>query len=743
MQEILHFKVSSGLKNIIGRELINDKYIAIFELVKNSYDAGAHDISIRFENLGTPRASITVEDDGCGMSKEDIINKWLFVAYSEKRNPSYRDKIKRAVAGAKGVGRFSCDRLGERVVLQSKVQSEEIRHEIDISWNDFEQNSLDNFSDINVNYRNYIETSQESGTKITILNLREMWSRSDLLLLKKALTQLVNPASTNEYDRFQIMLHSESDLERDLKEPEERNKVNGVVKNNIFEILDQKTVKMTVTISPDGKFITTEIRDRDINKLGSVEKNEFSLSDISCTLYFLNKAAKDNFKRRVGVEVVNYGSIFIYKHGFRVYPYGEPGQDFFDIDQRKGQGYKRYLGTRDVIGRLEINGTHNNLIETSSRNNGFINTPHMQELQAFFMEYVLKPFEKYIVNVTKWASEPVYFNLSAMDSESQIFELLKKIKPRSKKEAYISTSFSCYKAMPVVPERENGTAAKIQELRELALETENDDIVKKTEELERHTRTLEKRFAEASHEAQETRTKYEKAEAALNVVKKQVGVLEARADLTAADAIDAMHVIKGYADAIDSVIAEIFEISEAGEAELLEIKPYLHSISQMCEKIKNSYNIVIRTSYSAGTDDSRENVIAFMEEYFQKLIQPIYVQIDNPKNIKGYAKFNPLEFSVILDNIISNSHKANAQMITFLFDIEQDSLRIVCRDDGYGLRTDTDSNRLFEAGYSTTSGSGIGLHTIKKYIEKRGGRVEFNPDYKNGFELTLYLKLWT
>ena len=41
MSEKLHFKVSAGLKNIIGKELINDKFIAIFELVKNSYDAGA------------------------------------------------------------------------------------------------------------------------------------------------------------------------------------------------------------------------------------------------------------------------------------------------------------------------------------------------------------------------------------------------------------------------------------------------------------------------------------------------------------------------------------------------------------------------------------------------------------------------------------------------------------------------------------------------------------------------------
>ena len=46
--ETLAFKVSSGLKNLIGRDLISDKYIAIFELVKNSYDANASNVKISY-----------------------------------------------------------------------------------------------------------------------------------------------------------------------------------------------------------------------------------------------------------------------------------------------------------------------------------------------------------------------------------------------------------------------------------------------------------------------------------------------------------------------------------------------------------------------------------------------------------------------------------------------------------------------------------------------------------------------
>lgn len=128
MDKKLEFKISSGLKDIIGKDLITDDYVAIFELVKNSYDAHAKKVVITFETN-----SIRIVDNGKGMSFNDLQDKWLFVAYSAKRdgsedadiikNDSYRDKIKnkRYYAGAKGIGRFSCDRLGKRLILTTKT----------------------------------------------------------------------------------------------------------------------------------------------------------------------------------------------------------------------------------------------------------------------------------------------------------------------------------------------------------------------------------------------------------------------------------------------------------------------------------------------------------------------------------------------------------------------------------------------------------------------------------------------
>ena len=143
----LQFRISSALKNIIGSDLINDDFIAVFELVKNSYDAHASKVEITFENLHSKDAKIIIKDNGKGMNYDDLINKWLFVAYSAKKEGTeedsydYRDKIKikRAYAGAKGIGRFSCDRLGAELYLETIKEEPKPKVETLLTeWDKFE-----------------------------------------------------------------------------------------------------------------------------------------------------------------------------------------------------------------------------------------------------------------------------------------------------------------------------------------------------------------------------------------------------------------------------------------------------------------------------------------------------------------------------------------------------------------------------------------------------------------------------
>ena len=201
----LQFKVSSALKDLVGKDLIRNDNIAIFELVKNSYDAFATKVEIIFE-----KDKIVIADNGKGMTLDDLNNKWLFLAYSakkdgtedskEEKQKSYRDNINRHYAGAKGVGRFSCDRLGANLTLTTKSLKDEKTQQLLIDWKEFEKDQKQEFIDIEIPH-NMISDSvifpenKNTGTILEITTLRKQWNRDDILVLKRSLEKLINPFS--------------------------------------------------------------------------------------------------------------------------------------------------------------------------------------------------------------------------------------------------------------------------------------------------------------------------------------------------------------------------------------------------------------------------------------------------------------------------------------------------------------------------------------------------------------------
>ncbi|WP_415579587.1 ATP-binding protein, partial [Flavobacterium succinicans] len=286
MQNPLSFKVSSALKNIIGSDLINDDFIAVFELVKNAYDAHATKVEIIFENIYSSRAKIIIKDNGKGMNYDDLINKWLFVAYSakiegtEEDSYDYRDKIKvkRAYAGAKGIGRFSCDRLGSNLYLETIKDETNPKVEVLITdWNKFEGDIKDEFVNITVLQETIEESNYdiEHGTVLEITNLKSKWNRDKFLQLKDALSRLINPNTINENDSFNILLKVKEELENDkeqiLKNKKQVNHpkspidqslvkyikiVNGDIQNLIFDTLGIKTTYIESKVY-DSEIITT------------------------------------------------------------------------------------------------------------------------------------------------------------------------------------------------------------------------------------------------------------------------------------------------------------------------------------------------------------------------------------------------------------------------------------------------------------------------------------------------------
>ncbi|QTE23806.1 ATP-binding protein [Polaribacter cellanae] len=442
----LHFKTNVQLKNIIGKDLINDDNIAILELVKNSFDADAKRVNVTYFNLkdnddeliqsfSEKTSRLIIQDDGLGMDLEDIQDKWLNIAYSEKK--SNKTQHNRRMAGAKGVGRFSCDRLGEYLNLYAKTKDDKKYVKLSIDWKLFEiEDEKKEIQSIPLKFeylsKNEIENlgfkAFENGVLLEVIKLRSSWAypikdksgntikwdTEKFVDLKKYLEKLINPNQAFQDDDFGIYISTPEFIkENDLRN--EYEKFIGKVENRIFDKLDFKSTSIETRTQDGGKIIYTELKDKGDTIFWLKERNPYypSIKNVKISIYYLNPYAKAFFTKQTGIQSVNYGSIFLFINGFRISPYGEVGNDWLGLDQRKAQKTRSFLGLRDIIGQIEILDELNDFQIISSRegivrNDNYKDLTNSERNDSFYYK-AHRRLERYVVEGLNWDSS-IYDN---------------------------------------------------------------------------------------------------------------------------------------------------------------------------------------------------------------------------------------------------------------------------------------------------------------------------------------------
>ena len=114
MAEELYFTADAALIDRIGRELVGKQETGLLELVKNSYDADATAVKVTFE-----QDNLTIEDNGTGMNRQELISGFLRLAGDMKIRKPVSERFERRRAGRKGIGRFATQRLGRHLVLST------------------------------------------------------------------------------------------------------------------------------------------------------------------------------------------------------------------------------------------------------------------------------------------------------------------------------------------------------------------------------------------------------------------------------------------------------------------------------------------------------------------------------------------------------------------------------------------------------------------------------------------------
>ena len=751
MTDNLNFRVSAELKNILGRDLITSPDIAILELVKNSYDAHATKVEITFDD-----DYLCIADNGKGMSKSDLIDKWLFVAYSAKsdgtEDQSYRSKFKRHYAGAKGIGRMSCDRLARHLKLTTRSSEENKTEVLYVDWSVFENDKLTEFDTIDIPHETLQDIpkfpqNHHTGTLLEFHDLHSQWSRDDILRLKKSLEKMINPFSGTD-DDFQIEIIAPKMREDDEKTVSSHEKVNGIIENSIADVLKLKTTQIESRI--ENGIIYTTLSDRGIKMYEIEEPNtQFSkLSSASISLFFLNRAAKYNFTAKMGVEPVNYGNVFLFRNGFRILPFGEPDDDSWGVNKRLQQGYNRHISTRELFGRVDIETDNTNLIkEVSSRDGGLIKTDASQQLMDYFT-LIHKRLERYVVGVL-WGegflrkeyfinqasainarkqlegdkdSDSAEHLYSSIGSKVDFMQLIRSlVNDNSITVKYYNEELADIVSNP--SETEVIQAQMFDDVRKMAEKTNDNALLEKIADFEHHIDEMrrqkeeaERKVKEEEKKAEEEKVKRERAERERDIQIQKNKYLSATRN-TSKDVLDLIHtVLISSTNSISLINTAKLQLANN---DLGGLRESLDSFDYDINKIHLLSKMITKADLTLLSESKLIDIGNYIKEYFSNYKPSCKVQYHSDITEPLEKKIPILDLSIVLDNLVSNSEKANATEFKIDFSRNGRTYIVDFTDNGIGvdLNQFTPDN-IFEEGITNRrGGSGIGLSTIKERMK--------------------------
>nr|WP_315196816.1 ATP-binding protein [uncultured Flavobacterium sp.] len=867
----LHFKTNIQLKSIIGKDLINDDNIAILELVKNSFDADAKKVVVQYINLrrnddkavigfSDKTSRLIIKDDGLGMDLEDIQNKWLNIAYSEKKSNNRQHN--RMMAGAKGVGRFSCDRLGEYLNLYTKKKNSNDYLLLKIDWKKFEiDDNTKEIQSIDLEYETLTKTELtnrnievfEQGVLLEIIKLRsnwvsetkdaKNWNTDKLVNLKKYLEKLINPNQAFEKNDFGIYLNAPEFIEENNKK-EEHEKFIGKIENTIFEKLDFKTTSIESEIIEEGKVIFTTLKDKGQTIFWIKEKNIYFpfVRNTKLAFYYLNPYSKSFFTKQTGIQSVNYGSVFLFINGFRIPPYGEVGDDWLGLDQRKNQGTARYIGLREIVGSIEILDKNNDFRIISSRS-GIAKDENYEKLtnsknNDSFVFKAYRRLERYVVDGLSWDSMPeglkdqynslhkkiisgelneddLIFREDEITKKRRVYESIHSIisaKADNVIELYINENLILDKIQEeklnaerefeqLINDFENKkidgeTLNRIlqkkaienkdleKQINDLSKYNTNDATTKAIAELQLYKSTIEKQTKiiedlknqlvneKAEREKQKKLIedlKSDKDKAEIKVKDAEIKVVEAeketekvREELIFEQKKGAFQgaLIGTDKERIIGLQHQIYHssarINRSLDLLLKHLGPssiddktskYIKLIALEASKINSIANFVTKANFNLKASEIKEDLIEFIKGYINEiyLFEDKIIKIEMKISFKDYTthkyvkEFKPLEITTIVDNFISNAEKAGATELVFNFSDVENNLEIVIIDNGKGISEDN-LFKVFDLGYTTTNGSGIGLfQTYDIITNSLKGKISVTSikDKSTNFKITL------
>jgi len=656
---ILHFESSTNLKDLIGRRLVTNKISAIFELVKNSFDADAEEVLVEIDE---DNDRIIIMDNGNGMSLDDIENKWMIIGTDNKKGKNL-SLMGRPLNGEKGIGRFSVDRLGSKLTLISSIGENDKSVKVAFDWESFEDQEEKKLGEVPV-YYTFLKERRKKGVKLIISGLRDAWGRAEVERLEKKLRGLLSPFSNLDNFPFKIILHSEKyGYRKKLLEPFSLNEISSLWIE--FEITKENTGIIRYSIYRNGALID----EREY-------ENPYTFGPVKMTLYSFDKGDKNSFRNRFNDSVKDFGNIRIYRDFFQIYPYGEPDNDWLNLDVRKAQGHFRYLGVRDLIGYIQIFREHNKGFIDATNRQGLVENESIKQLRNFIHRDVMPKLEEY------------FFLKKNKNTNNQHKIHREEITSAAKSLKTIAQEISKYSP---------SNAEKVIELTKLIQKTnqEQDKIIRNQQEIV----DVYKRMS-----SKETLLHGIIHQVLIRMTNLQTAIYNQKFEVDEYDLPD------DVTDSLEQSFDFLLKTSKEISGFLLDARDHL---LKKREKVK----IDIYTYLYKIFNDYESTLVG----------DKINFTISGPE--KTYLNIDINDFKVIFENLISNSRKSlrkvrdRERKIEVNFQVNNRSVNFLFKDNGIGIPKD-EVPHIFTPFFTThNDGFGMGLAIVDELVQTHNGEI--------------------
>ena len=661
---------------LIGRDLITDRVTALFELVKNCYDANAQNVEVIFENVGAGKrySSIRIEDDGYGMSFEDIRDKWMVIGTSSKRvRPYSPEPFNRKCVGEKGIGRFAVDKLGDKVSIITKKKGTSKWLKVDIDWTSYYADSekkadIRLFTDVENTYTyTDAEDSDTSGTKLIITCIREPWTKKEIEHLTREISKIVSPFANLSYPFKVHVIASEFNIDKESV--------------RTLDDFTNATLSISIDFDKEKNLQQSIFYDKGKKTFSYHLIPLKSFGGIRIKIFFFDETARRNYRKAFPNDPID--GFKVYRDGIIATPFAETNEnpdlkrDILGIDKRVYQDIFNRISTREFLGVIDITKKGNPLIIDATNRQDFVDNEEYREMKKFIITQ-LNAIQDYKVEMRQAKRDNAQEGLkTASDDINSLVEAF-------------------------------------------------NDIVAQKPELKQTVEPLIKQVRKTGRSVKPAISEQRKA---LEDFTRRENIYMSIMSLQQF-AINITHAVRTTLNQIRDRVEFFYRYYPDPEEEELFIR-YSKEMYERFKVLNRVINYMLSYSQSNLTPEevdlktTFEEILKDYDNVFSR--EGISLQTYFPEKLVLNA--NKQFFRDILQNLIDNSVKAmitsKQKVIRCSYEIQNDMLEILVSDTGIGIPLE-DREQVFALYYTTTElqgGAGVGLYIVKTRVLSLGGSV--------------------